>query len=80
MAGLTEQASGGGGGGGGGGPGEFGGGLDIDKLTMLFFHAVTLQGIISGLIAGYIRDVSIMAGLKFVVVLPTLALIVFMMV
>ncbi|QLD85127.1 type II secretion system F family protein [Natronomonas halophila] len=80
MAGLTEQASGGGGGGGGGGAGEFGGGLDIDKLTMLFFHAVTLQGIISGLIAGYIRDVSIMAGLKFVVVLPTLALLVFMMV
>jgi flagellar protein FlaJ len=80
MASLTEQASGGGGGGGGSGPGQFGGGLDIDKLTMLFFHAVTLQGIISGLIAGYIRDVSIMAGLKFVVVLPTLALIVFMMV
>jgi flagellar protein FlaJ len=78
MASLTEQASGGGGG--GSGPGQFGGGLDIDKLTMLFFHAVTLQGIISGLIAGYIRDVSIMAGLKFVVVLPTLALIVFMMV
>ncbi|MFT4883281.1 MAG: flagellar protein FlaJ [Natronomonas sp.] len=77
MAGLTEQASGGGG---GGGSGEFGGGLDIDKLTMLFFHAVTIQGVISGFIAGYIRDVSIMAGLKFVVVLPTLALLVFMMV
>jgi flagellar protein FlaJ len=72
MAALTERASGDDGG------GQFGGGLDIDMLTMLFFHAVTLQGIISGLIAGYIRDVSIMAGLKFVVVLPTLALIVFM--
>jgi flagellar protein FlaJ len=84
MAGLTEQAaqaeSGGAGGAGAGGGGQFGGGLDIDKLTMLFFHAVTLQGIISGFIAGYIRNVSLMAGLKFVVVLPTLALIVFMMV
>ncbi len=58
--------------------GGFGGGLDIDELTMLFFHAVTIQGIISGLIAGYIREVSIMASLKFVVVLPTLALVVFM--
>jgi flagellar protein FlaJ len=72
MAALTEQASG------DGDQGQFGGGLDIDMLTMLFFHAVTLQGIISGFIAGYIRDVSIMAGLKYVVVLPTLALIVFM--
>ena len=68
MAGLTEQAS---------DSGQFGGGLDIDMLTMLFFHAVTLQGIISGTIAGYIRAVSLMAGLKFIVVLPTLALVVF---
>jgi flagellar protein FlaJ len=79
MAGLTQQAAEAESGGGGGG-GQFGGGLDIEMLTMLFFHAVTLQGIISGFIAGYIRDVSLMAGLKYVVVLPTLALIVFMMV
>ncbi|MEF8914050.1 type II secretion system F family protein [Natronomonas sp.] len=78
MAGLTEQAANAESGGGGGG--QFGGGLDIDMLTMLFFHAVTLQGIISGFIAGYIREVSVMAGLKFVVVLPTLALVVFMFV
>ena len=77
MAGLTEQASGADGQAGGG---QFGDGLDIDMLTMLFFHAVTLQGIISGFIAGYIRDVSIMAGLKFVVVLPTLALVIFMLI
>jgi len=41
---------------------------------------VTLQGIISGVIAGYIREVSVLASLKFVVVLPTLALVVFMFV
>ena len=78
MAGLTEQVADGNGDGAGGG--QFGDGLDIDMLTMLFFHAVTLQAIISGFIAGYIRDVSIMAGLKYVVVLPTLALIVFMLI
>ena len=76
MAGLTEQAADADGGGGA----SLGGGLDIDMLTMLFFHAVTLQGIISGFIAGYIRDVSVMAGLKYVVVLPTLALVVFMLI
>ncbi|MFQ3285213.1 type II secretion system F family protein [Natronomonas sp.] len=79
MAGLVDQAGSGGGGGPGAG-GGFGGGLNIDELTMLFFHAVTLQGIISGVIAGYIREVSVLASLKFVVVLPTLALVVFMFV
>jgi flagellar protein FlaJ len=73
MAGLTQQAA-------EGGSQQFGGGLDIEMLTLLFFHAVTLQAIISGLIAGYIREVSIMAGLKFLVVLPTLALVTFMFV
>ena len=69
MAGLASQA---------GSSGGFGGNVDTNLLTLLFFHAVALQGIISGLIAGYIRDVSIMAGLKFVVVLPTFSLLVFM--
>ena len=76
MAALVDTADGGGDAPGAGG--GFGGGLDVDELTMLFFHAVTLQGIISGVIAGYIREVSILASLKFVVVLPTLALVVFM--
>ncbi len=78
MAGLSQQAASGEGS--SGGPASFGDGLDSDMLTMLFFHAVTLQGIISGIIAGYIRDVSVLASLKFVVVLPTLALIVFMLI
>jgi flagellar protein FlaJ len=74
MAGLAQQASGGGGGGAGG----FSGGVDVNLLNMLFFHAVTLQAIISGFIAGYMRDVSLMAGLKFAVILPTFALVTFM--
>jgi flagellar protein FlaJ len=77
MAGLASQASGGGDGAGGG---QFGGNVDTDLLTLLFFHAVTLQAVISGFIAGYIRDVSIAAGVKFAVVLPTFALIVFLFV
>jgi flagellar protein FlaJ len=75
MAGLAQQAASGGGGGGGGG---FSGGVDVNLLNMLFFHAVTLQAIISGFIAGYMRDVSLMAGLKFAVILPTFALVTFM--
>ncbi|WP_115862325.1 type II secretion system F family protein [Halorussus litoreus] len=75
MAGLASQASGGGGG--GGGPAQFGGGVDTTLLGMLFFHAVTLQAILSGFIAGYIRDASLLAGVKFAVALPTVALITF---
>ncbi|MFB6117627.1 type II secretion system F family protein [Halosegnis sp.] len=77
MAGLSQQASGGGS---GGGAGSFGGGVDIDLLTMLFFHAVTLQAVISGFISGYMRDVSLLSGMKFVVILPTIALLVFILI
>jgi flagellar protein FlaJ len=45
---------------------------------MLFFHAVTLQAFLSAFIAGYIRDVNILSGVKFAVVLNTIALIVWM--
>jgi len=79
MAGLTDQASGGGGGA-GGGPAQFGGGLNIDALSLLFFHAVTLQAILSGFISGYIRSAVLISGVKFVVVLQTLALAVWVVV
>ena len=81
MAGLTDQASSGGGGGAGGGSGmDFGGGVDPNLLSVLFFHAVTLQAILSGFISGYIRDADIVSGVKFVVVLQTIALLVWMVV
>lgn len=79
MSGLTEQASGGGGSSGGGGM-SFGGGVDTQLLSLLFFHAVTLQAIISGLISGYIRDANIISGVKFVVILQTIALAVWVVV
>ncbi|WP_254537782.1 type II secretion system F family protein [Halomarina litorea] len=85
MADLASQASGGSGGASGGGAGGassggFTEGVDIELLTLLFFHAVTFQAIISGLIAGYIRDVSLLSGMKFVVILPTFSLLVFLVI
>jgi len=56
---------------------DFGGGIDTDALGAMFFHAVTIQGLVSGFIAGYIRDASVLAGVKFAVILPTVALIAF---
>jgi flagellar protein FlaJ len=70
MAGMTDQSSGG-----SGAPGGFGGNVDTAVLNTLFFHAVTLQAIISGTIAGYIRNADLRSGLKFVVVLQTVALV-----
>jgi flagellar protein FlaJ len=70
MAGLTEQASSGGGGGGS----QFSGGIDPNQLSLLFFHGVTIQAMISGLISGYIRTADVRSGLKFTLVLMTVAL------
>ncbi|GAA0198403.1 type II secretion system F family protein [Haladaptatus pallidirubidus] len=56
---------------------SFGTSIDTTMLSMLFFHAVTIQAILSGFIAGYIRDADLLSGVKFAVVLPTIALITF---
>jgi flagellar protein FlaJ len=73
MAGLSDSASSAGGSGATGQ--SFGGNVDTDLLSLLFFHAVTLQAILSSFIAGYIRDVNLISGVKFAVILPTIALI-----
>jgi flagellar protein FlaJ len=70
LAGLTSQA-----GGGGGGGGSFGGDVNTTLLSMLFFHAVTMQAFFSGLISGYMRAGKVMSGLKFVVILITITLV-----
>ncbi|APW99694.1 flagella assembly protein j [Halobiforma lacisalsi AJ5] len=49
--------------------------INVDMLSVLFFHAVTLQGIISGFICGYMRDADILSGLKYAVALSTIALV-----
>jgi len=79
MAGLTDQAAGGGGGS-ASGSSQFGGGIDTQLLSLLFFHAVTLQAVLSGIISGYIRTAKLMAGVKFVVILQTIALAVWLVV
>jgi flagellar protein FlaJ len=56
--------------------GQFGADIDTGYLSMVFFHAVTIQAIVSSFIAGYIRSVDLMAGLKYAVVLTTITLIV----
>ena len=72
MGDLVSQSDSGGSAGGAG----FGGGgsVDPDVLSVLFFHAVTIQAVLSGFISGYIRDAEIASGVKFAVVLMTLAL------
>lgn len=77
MSGLSDQA---GDGGGGAGPTSFSSGVDTQVLSLLFFHAVTMQGILSGLIAGYIRDAKLLSGLKFVLGLSTVSLATWMVI
>ncbi|MFC6718536.1 type II secretion system F family protein [Natrialbaceae archaeon GCM10025810] len=49
--------------------------VDTDLLSVLFFHAVTFQAILSGFISGYIRDADLLSGLKYVIALMTIALV-----
>lgn len=53
---------------------QFGASIDLNVLSLLFFHAVTLQAVLSGLICGYIRDASMASGAKYVVFLLCAAL------
>ncbi|WP_331232905.1 type II secretion system F family protein [Natronorarus salvus] len=81
MSGMTDQAANGDATAdvGGGGP-DFGGGIDTGLLSVMFFHAVTMQAILSGMISGYMRDAKIVSGVKYVIVLVTIALAVWMVV
>jgi flagellar protein FlaJ len=63
-----------------GAAGEFIGNLDGSFLSMLFFHAVTIQAIISAIVAGYIRNVDLVSGAKYAVFLATTALVVWLFV
>jgi flagellar protein FlaJ len=75
MAGLAQSAGGTGGGSGANPAGSFSG-VDTEVLSLLFFHAVTLQAVISSFIAGYIRNVELISGVKYAVALSTVALLV----
>ncbi|WP_042662431.1 type II secretion system F family protein [Haloferax sp. ATB1] len=58
----------------------FGSGVNTPLLSLLFFHAVTLQAIISGIICGYIQEADVRSGLKYVVVMLSVSLVVWMVV
>lgn len=76
---MAELATSAGGGGGGGedspGGGQFNIDLNVNELSMLFFHAVTLQALMSGLISGYIRSAELISGLKYSLVLLTISVV-----
>jgi flagellar protein FlaJ len=63
-----------------GAAGEFMADLDPGFLSMLFFHAVTIQAIISAVVAGYIRNVDLVSSAKYAVALVTTALVVWIFV
>lgn len=75
MTGLVDQASGGSGGS-GAGVGQFSIDLDPELLSLIFFHAVTIQGVLSGFISGYIRSANLLSGLKYVLIVQTISLFV----
>jgi len=78
MAGLAQQAADASSGSAQGSPagGSFGSNVDTSMLSMLFFHAVVLQALVSSFIAGYIQNVELISGVKYAVILSTIALIV----
>ncbi len=55
-------------------PGGFGGSMDIELISLLFFHALTIQAVVSGLISGYMRHVRLLAGVKYILAMLTMAL------
>ncbi|MFP4626132.1 MAG: type II secretion system F family protein [Natronomonas sp.] len=59
---------------------EFGATMDLGLLSLLFFHAVTIQAVLSGLVCGYIRNANLVSGVKYVVVLLIAALAVWLVV
>ena len=53
---------------------SFGATMDLSLLSLLFFHAVTIQAVLSGLVCGYIRNADLISGVKYVVLLLFAAL------
>ncbi|MDG5761607.1 type II secretion system F family protein [Natronococcus sp. A-GB1] len=52
-----------------------GGAVSPDALSVLLFHAVVLQAVISGMLCGYIRNADLTSGLKYALALATVALV-----
>ena len=54
---------------------DFSENVDVNEMSLLFFHAVTMHAILSGFISGYMRDANLLSGLKYVIALSTIALV-----
>jgi flagellar protein FlaJ len=54
--------------------------VEPNLMSLLFFHAVTMQAALSGFISGYMRDADLLSGLKYALVLLTIALTAWMFV
>jgi flagellar protein FlaJ len=56
--------------------GSAGGGVGIDPalLSLAFFHAATVQAIVSGAVSGYLRAGELRAGIPFVLAYGAVAL------
>jgi flagellar protein FlaJ len=82
MAGLTEQSTQASSSGSGAASDSmsFGNSIDTNELSLLFFHAVTIQAFLSGMISGYIRNANLLSGVKYVAILQTVALFVWVFV
>ncbi|MFB6109408.1 MAG: type II secretion system F family protein [Halodesulfurarchaeum sp.] len=74
LSGLSSAAKGSGGG--TAGVSSFSTSIDVQLLEMLFFHAVSIQGTLAGIISGYISNARILSGLKYAIALPSIALVV----
>jgi flagellar protein FlaJ len=59
---------------------QFGGAVDRNLLSLLFFHALILQALVAGFVSGYIRDSNLLSGLKYVLGFLGITLIVWMVV
>ena len=59
---------------------SFGSTMDLSLLTLLFFHALAIQAVLSGLVCGYIRNANLVSGVKYVVMLLAVSLGVWMVI
>lgn len=65
------------GGGGGGGGGFNISSLPVERFRLVFYHSTIVQSFGSGMIAGFLATEDVRSGLKFAIILSTLATLVF---
>lgn len=59
---------------------RFGGAINRNHLSLLFFHALVIQAFVAGFVSGYIRESNLLSGLKYVLALLSISLVVWVIV